>query len=172
MCYDGKNIPEQIPKMVFPLSCYYLTLAPLQFNKRCSEILDCLFRNTEPKKKKKKRENITLQTDLITPKVEVQWSQCACNTHWRRRAIECSWWWRCNITIKASERRDWNSVHPFSLRLLEGLSKDSLQSKGNAADPEVLFQKNDFHVASKWHSVCVCINVVFNVVFSPASLWC
>lgn len=57
MCYDGKNIPEQIPKMVFPLSCYYLTLAPLQFNKRCSEILDCLFRNTEPKKKKEEGEH-------------------------------------------------------------------------------------------------------------------
>lgn len=144
MCCNGENIPEQIAKMVLTLGGYYLTLAPFQINKSCSKTLDCLFRNTE---QKKERENITLQTDLITPKAKVQWRQCACNTHWGRLAIECSWWWRCNITIKVNKRHDWISVQPSSASPLLGLSADSLRSKGNAVDSEALFQKSNFHVA-------------------------
>lgn len=53
MCHDGENVPEQIAKMVLTLGFYYLPLAPFQINKSCSETLDCLFRNTERKKKKK-----------------------------------------------------------------------------------------------------------------------
>lgn len=136
MCCDGENIPEQIAKMVLTLSGYYLTLAPFQINKSCSKTLDCLFRNTE---QKKERENITLQTDLITPKAKVQWRQCARNTHWGRLAIECSWWWRCNITIKVNKRHDWISVQPSSASPLSGLLADSLRRKGNAADSEKQF---------------------------------
>lgn len=66
---DGENITDQIAKMVFTLGCYDLTLVPFQMNKSCSEILDCLFRNTE---QKKERENVTLERALITPKAKEQ----------------------------------------------------------------------------------------------------
>lgn len=99
----GEYIPEQTAKMLLTLGCYYLTLASFQVNKRFSKILDCLFRILS---RKKERENMSLQADLITPKAKVQWSQCACSTHRGRLAIECSWWWRCNITIKVDKRYD------------------------------------------------------------------